>query len=166
MAGIVDKVKLFFNNYEDEDYLSSYMEEEEEEVAPQKTRKTFTVDDSVSPTIRKPGSAQPHVVDFSRIGTQQLSVMKPQSMEDGQQIANEIRAGKVVICNFEEADHRLAQRIIDFLTGSAFALGGRVLAVSSLIFVISPQHVALSDGSAQAEDHNGMANLRKVVNSL
>ncbi len=168
MAGFADKLKGFFNNYEDEDYDSPYFDEvPEEEYVPQvQTRKTFTESNYVSPVIRKPESSEPKVVDFKSLGSQQLVVVKPQSMEDGQQIAKEITAGRIVICNFEEADHRLAQRIIDFLTGSAYALGGRVLAVSSLIFVLTPTHVALSDNLSAQEEQNTMAFVRKMASSL
>lgn len=167
MAGFADKFRNFFNNYEDEDYESSYFDEEEqEEPAPQRSRRTFTESDIVSPTIRKPESTEPRVVDFKSFGSQQVVVVKPQSMEDGQQIAKEITAGRIVICNFEEADHRLAQRIIDFLTGSAFALGGRVMSVSSLIFVLTPQHVALSDSLSVHEEHDTMAFVRKMASNL
>ncbi len=167
MAGLADKFRNFFSNYEDEDYESSYFDEEmEEEPVPEKSRKTFTDNNFVSPTIRKTEPSEPRVVDFKSFGSQQLVVVKPQSMEDGQQIAKEITAGRIIVCNFEEADHRLAQRIIDFLTGSCFALGGRVMSVSSLIFVLTPRHVALSDGLGVTEERDQMAFVRKMASNL
>lgn len=178
MAAFLNSIKSFFNNYEDEDYVSSDIEDtledsyEEIEKPIRETRtqatarRTFTMDDSVAPVIRETKAQDDRFVDFNRLGSQQVVVVKPQNMDDGQLIANEIRAGRVVVCNFEEVDHRLAQRIIDFLTGSAFSLGGRVMPISSLIFIITPMHIALSDGLSQNQEKTSMENLRKVVNAF
>jgi cell division inhibitor SepF len=52
-----------------------------------------------------------------------------------------------VICNIEKVDPRVAQRVIDFITGAAYALDGKVMPVSSVIFVVAPRNTALVEGS-------------------
>ncbi|NLV47658.1 MAG: cell division protein SepF, partial [Clostridiaceae bacterium] len=58
-----------------------------------------------------------------------------------------IRAGKTVICNIEKVDAKVAQRVIDFITGAAYALDGKVMPVSSVIFVVAPRQTTLVEGS-------------------
>ena len=73
--------------------------------------------------------------------------MQPSDIEAAQQACDHIRAGKTVICNIEKVDPRVAQRVIDFITGSAYALDGKVMPVSSVIFVVAPRNTALVEGN-------------------
>lgn len=187
MAGLLmnklNEMKAFFTNYEDEDYVSSYIDDEddvedvyEEEFEEPKAETSHNVFQSLQ--ARKPqamreaqavmqtkANQEEKVLEFNRLSSQQVVVVKPEAIEDGQVIANEIRAGRVVLCNFEDLDSRRAQRIIDFLTGSAFALGGKVMPVSSLIFIITPLHVELRDGLEEKEEMKTVESLRKIVNA-
>ena len=79
------------------------------------------------------------MVNFRDNLAQQVVVVKPDSMESAQEISNHLRAGRTIICNFEQVDQKVAQRVVDFMTGSAYALDGHVQPVSALIFVIVPR---------------------------
>ncbi len=78
---------------------------------------------------------------------QSVVIMQPSDIEAAQQACDHIKAGKTVICNIEKVDPRVAQRVIDFITGSAYALDGKVMPVSSVIFVVAPRNTALVEGS-------------------
>ena len=74
--------------------------------------------------------AQPNkVVDFKPAGGQQVVIMQPADIEAAQQACDHIRSGKTVICNIEKVDTKVAQRVIDFITGAAYALDGKVMPV-------------------------------------
>lgn len=77
---------------------------------------------------------------------QSVVIMQPSDIEAAQQACDHIRAGKTVICNIEKVDPRVAQRVIDFITGSAYALDGKVMPVSSVIFVVAPRNTAVVEG--------------------
>ncbi len=180
MVKILENMKAFFNNYDDEDYVSSYIDDEdmfEDEIIEEKTtvqaskpvfqdmyKKEAPIQERTH-VIQTRATQEDKIVDFNRIGTQQVVVVKPEAIEDGQVIANEIRAGRVVLCNFEDLDHRRAQRIIDFLSGSAFSLGGKVMPISNLIYVITPLHIQLRDGLEEKEELKSINNLRQVINA-
>lgn len=88
------------------------------------------------------------VVDLrSTPSKQQVVVMQPADIESAQQACDHIRAGKTVICNIEKVDVKVAQRVIDFITGAAYALDGKVMPVSSVIFVVAPRQTALVEGN-------------------
>lgn len=89
----------------------------------------------------------PKVVDMRGTAPQnQVVIMQPGDIEAAQQACDHIRSGKTVICNIEKVDPKVAQRVIDFITGSAYALDGRVMPVSSVIFVVAPRNTALMEG--------------------
>lgn len=92
------------------------------------------------------------VVDLRSAATQnQVVIMQPGDIEAAQQACDHIRSGKTVICNIEKVDPKVAQRVIDFITGAAYALDGRVMPVSSVIFVVAPRNTSLLEGGMPAQ---------------
>ena len=71
-------------------------------------------------------------------------MIKPSSMEDAREIADTLVQGATVILNLEGIDVELAQRIIDFTSGSCYSLGGSLQKVSSYIFVLGPYNVDIT----------------------
>ncbi|WP_299491338.1 cell division protein SepF [Acaryochloris sp. IP29b_bin.137] len=72
-------------------------------------------------------------------GTSQpeIKVVKPSSFEEAQQAVDHLKTGCLVMCNVSELPFKLAQRIIDFLSGSIDILSGDVVKVGSGIFLYS-----------------------------
>lgn len=104
---------------------------------------------------------QPRVVELKNQQNQQVIVLHPKSMEIAQDVANYVRSGRMVICNFEHVEQRIAQRVVDFMTGAAYSMDGRVHAVSDLIFLVTPRNIALTD--AFEEEDSSMDFLRKAA---
>lgn len=140
MADILNRLFNRLGNFHDEiDYEDEFEQNEYEE------QETAEVVDEPRPgPFRR---AQPgKVVDFKPTGQQQVVIMQPADIESAQQACDHIRAGKTVICNIEKIDAKVAQRVIDFITGAAYALDGKVMPVSSVIFVVAPRNTALVEG--------------------
>ncbi len=139
MADFFNRFLNRFTSFDEDDFEDDeYMEEDE-----------FTQEAPMMETIARsePGRrSQPKVVDFKSGSGNQVIVVKPTNMESAQELCNHLRAGRTVICNFEQVDQKIAQRVVDFITGSAYALDGQVKPVSNLIFVIVPRSVTLMDG--------------------
>ena len=74
----------------------------------------------------------------------EVCVIKPSSMEDAREIADTLVQGATVILNLEGIDVELAQRIIDFTSGSCYSLGGSLQKVSSYIFLLGPHNVDIT----------------------
>lgn len=111
--------------------------------------------------------SEPRVVEFApyneRVNRQHVISVRPQSLEDSEQISRELRAGRLVICNFEGMDIRTSQRIMDFLAGAAFALDGRVMTISAKVFLIAPRHMDVSEGLSQQQEDQTMEKLRRAA---
>ena len=74
----------------------------------------------------------------------EMILIKATSYDDMQDIANHIKSKKVAVVNFEDMDKDVAQRMVDFLSGAAFALDGVPRKVSGGTFIFSSANVDLS----------------------
>ncbi|HBP38051.1 MAG TPA: cell division protein SepF [Clostridiales bacterium] len=140
MADILNRLFNRLGNFRDEvDYDEEFDQSEYEE------QETAVIADEPRPgPFRR---QQGKVVDIKTNGQQQVVIMQPSDIEAAQQTCDHIRAGKTVICNIEKVDAKVAQRVIDFITGAAYALDGKVMPVSSVIFVVAPRNTTLVEGS-------------------
>jgi len=91
---------------------------------------------------------QPKVVDMRAAVGPQVVIMQPGAIDTAQEACNHLRTGRTVICNFEHVDQKVAQRVIDFITGATYAIDGQVHKVSPTIFVAVPRSTALVDDNA------------------
>lgn len=71
-------------------------------------------------------------------------VIEPVSFEEAQGIAEHLKTRKSVILNLENTDPALSQRIVDFISGTTYALGGNMQKVGNGIFLFVPNNVDIS----------------------
>ena len=74
----------------------------------------------------------------------EVCVIKPTSFDDSREIGETLLSGRTVVLNFEGLDVEIAQRIIDFTSGSCFAIGGNLQKVSGSIFLATQRNVDIS----------------------
>ena len=148
-----DNVKKFTQSYSDEEYEEEYADElyEEEEAphaAPRNDNsKSFDAsakadDRGFSGKVLNMHSNKPAVVLF-----------RPTSFNDASQAADDLRDKKAVIVNMENVDKGVARRVVDFLSGCAYALDGKVkkIAQSTYLFCPNSMDVAGDLEAVQAE---------------
>lgn len=135
------------DNYDDYDYdeyneFDDYYDELGNDYGDEQTQ---TGDYSYSdPIVESQGEGRrsaggSRVVDINeKRYKQQIVIMEPSDIETAQEVCDNVRSGKTVICNIEKIDPKIAQRVIDFITGAAYALRGNVMPISALIFVVAP----------------------------
>ena len=68
-------------------------------------------------------------------------VIEPLSFDDAQQVADYLKNKKPVIVNFENTDSEVAKRIIDFISGTTYALSGDIKKVGNNVFLCAPSNV-------------------------
>ncbi len=165
---ITDKFLSFMKLNDDDDYDDDYDDEEEYEM-PKKSKpsKRFSdndIDDfSVKDTpksVSRPKQVKPKVVPMRSKNGMEVCVIKPATIEDGREITNTLVSGRAVVLNLEGIHVELAQRIIDFTSGSCFAIDGNMQKVSNYIFIATPPSVEIS-GDFQ-EILNGNANVTEM----
>ena len=164
--GVLDKfLNVMRLNPDDEDdfYNEDYYEDdyEEEEVKPprkskrSKSKDYYDEDDyqeddrKITSVKEKPVKTTPKVTPITRNTRKQGSgmevcVIKPTSVEDAREITETLLSNRTVVLNVEGLDLKIAQRIIDFTSGSCFAISGNLQKVSNYIFIITPPSVDVS----------------------
>ena len=110
----------------------------EEEYIEDKAPVKKTVPTKISP-IR-----QTNTKKLSAGNGMQVCVIKPTSVEDAREITETLLTDRTVVLNLEGLDVDVAQRIIDFTSGSCFAISGNLQKISSYIFIITPESVDIS----------------------
>lgn len=101
---------------------------------------------------------QSKVVDFhstaaslkeSAMAHMKVMVIEPKSFDDAQQVANCLKEKRPIIINFENTDEAAAKRIIDFISGTTYALSGEIKKVSRNVFLCAPSNVNISYSQEQ-----------------
>ena len=150
MAGIWNKITgVFFteDEYDDEEMM-------EEEAAPVNNRAQRDMWSDANDYTAPRRSKRSQVVSMPNTATRksmEMVLVKAKAYDDMQDIANNIKARKVVIVNFEDMDKETAQRMVDFLSGAVFALDGMPKKVSGSTFLFSSSQVDLEGQIMEAE---------------
>ena len=74
----------------------------------------------------------------------EVCVIKPTVFEDAMEITQTLLYNRTVVLNLEGLDVNIAQRILDFTSGSCFAIQGNLQKISHYIFIITPKSVDIS----------------------
>ena len=82
----------------------------------------------------------------------EMKVVKPDRFEAVTQIAEHLLSHKTVVLNLEETNKETIRRIIDFMSGVAFAIEGNIKRVASSTYVITPKNVEVSGEQPQRDD--------------
>lgn len=88
-------------------------------------------------------------------------VCEPQSFDEAQVLADHIKSRKQVILNFEHTTSEVSQKIIDFISGTTYALDGNSQQLGNNIFLFTPNNVEI------AKDHRFLmrkANISRASN--
>lgn len=74
----------------------------------------------------------------------EVYVIKPLEMDDAQTVSDFLRNGKTIVINMEGVQMDPGQRIIDFIGGACYGLGGDLKAISANIFIAAPGNIEIS----------------------
>lgn len=150
--------KKFFDKFKKEELDNDdFLRYEEEPVKqtkqPKSSYKTTAAAKAPTPVVTPKPTKQPKQ-QSSKItpmrnakkstASMEVCVIKPVSMEDTREIADTLVDNCTVVLNLEGVDVELAQRIIDFTSGSCYSLGGSLQKISSYIFILTPYNVDVS----------------------
>ena len=151
-----DNVKKLAQPYSDEEY-DDYEEEldefeEVEQEAPRKRRTSpFATTKESEPEYTAPVAAAPvstasstgfsgQVLNMNS-GKQEVVLFHAKSFDDAAKAADELRRKKAVILNMENVDKALTRRVVDFLSGSVYALDGSVKKIAQSTYLFCPHNM-------------------------
>lgn len=155
--GVMDKFLNYMklNGEEDDYYDDDYLDGDEDDtpVPPRKASAAKREDEyEEHPPKKQSAAAANKITPIKQSGSRRMSnaagmevcVIKPTSVEDAREITETLLANRTVVLNLEGLDVDIAQRIIDFTSGSCFAISGNLQKISHYIFIITPASVDIS----------------------
>ncbi len=175
----IDKIKDFVNvpdddgfyDEESEQYGAPYEEDESQRYTPHKERKQrkeqkYGADSSdysdfadsyagggrFSEKNEKPNK----VVNIHTTTQVQVVLVKPERLEEVEEIADHLNAKRTVVLNLETTQRDIARRIVDFLQGVAYANGGGMRRVAASTFIIIPHNVNIVGDLIDELENNGV----------
>ncbi len=159
MAGLVDKLQKMWNPPDDE-YEEYYDDEpEQEEVSDRggysesrRSSSSYSFSDFVP---RSDSSSSNRVVNINAKAQLQVVLFKPVSFgEETRAIADELLKRHTVVLNLEKTEKEVSRRIVDFLSGVAYANNGKIKRIATNTFIITPYNVDLTGDDVLDELEN------------
>lgn len=145
MVDILGRMKTYFgkDDYDMDEYDDAEYEEEYEEAVaiPQRVSNVTSLDKYSSERYYK----KPSLAKITNITNKmEVSISSPSNIEEAVEVCEALKDKKITIVRLEKIDFDSAQRISDFLSGAAFALGGAIQLVNDRIFVVCPEGVDIT----------------------
>ena len=96
-----------------------------------------------------------YVADTNNVsgGTGKMILLEPRAFSESQQIADHLKKRNTVVVNMKRVTSEQAKRIIDFLSGTVYAIGGDLQKIGVGIFLCTPKNVNV-EGSITDEDNS------------
>ncbi len=139
--GFLDKLEGLFGDQnedtiglENEEFVSRSPEKEVEDV-PRKNNK---------------------VVNIHATAQLQVVLVKPERFDDASAVADHLNAKRTVVLNLESSNKDVARRILDFLSGVAYANNGQIKKVANCTYIITPYNVGFMGDLLDELENNGL----------
>ena len=160
--GFVDEIKKLTRPYNEDEMDDEYDYDEEEddmaaepEPAPSPRRSSYAGSDSQgSAQQRRTGPAR--VVNLNNSSSMQVILVKPDRFDTVSEIADHLRDKKAIVLNLESTNKDVARRLVDFLSGCAYSLDGKIKKVAISTYIITPYNVEVVGDLVEELENNGM----------
>ena len=141
--GLWQNVKNIMNIPEEDDFDDEFNDYEEDESSKKKSSSYEPPPKKSEPTAKVLGGGRSaKTINYTSAQSQlQVVLVKPDRFEDVTSIANHLNEEKTVVLNLEAANRDVSRRIIDFLSGVAYANNGNIRKVANSTFIIVPTDV-------------------------
>ena len=139
---LMDELRRLARPYEDEeeyeedfDLEEPFVETKEERKPRGKKREEDDMERDYADTSRD------KVVNINTTTQLQVVLVKPEKFQDASAIADHLRDKRTVVLNLESANKDVARRMVDFLSGAAYAQEGKIKKVAVATYIITPYNV-------------------------
>ncbi|MBQ8586618.1 MAG: cell division protein SepF [Oscillospiraceae bacterium] len=141
--GFMDSIRKLTHPYSDaEDDYDEYDDELPEE-EPVRRSSSYSRSTSSAPAAPVESNAG-RVVSISPGVQLQVILVKPDRFDQVSEIADHLRAKEAVVLNLENTTKDIARRLVDFLSGVAYALDGKIKKVAVSTYLITPYNVSIT----------------------
>lgn len=150
--GFMDELKRLARPYEDEE------EEDFEDFEPvsrvERKEKSRDTASALFPADNDRHSNK--VVNIHTTTQLQVVLVKPERFENASEIADHLREKRTVVLNLESTNKEIARRLLDFLSGVAYANEGKIKKVAISTYIITPYNVDILGDLIDELENNGL----------
>lgn len=154
MMNIFEELKKFAHPYADEDEIPEEFEEEmrgrdvfEERRPRQEERRNEE---------RRGDDRRGKVVSIHATTQLRVVLVKPERFENASEIADHLKDKHTVVLNLESTQKDVARRLVDFLSGVAYAGEGKIKKIAANTYLITPYHVDIEGDLIDELESNGL----------
>ena len=142
-----DEFKKFIHPYDDEDEPVEYQEDDYQDRPRRDDRREE----------RRDEERRSKVVNINSAGQLKVVLMKPVKFdEDANTIADHLMEKRTVVMNMENTDPDIARRLLDFVSGVAYATSGNVKRVAAKTYIVTPYSVDLMGDLIDGLENSGL----------
>lgn len=127
--GLFDKLSEIFSNDDEEENGYEDFDDVEEEEQPYIAKDTARRDNKI--------------VNINATTQLEVVLVKPERFEDASGIADHLNNKRTVVLNLESTNKDVSRRLVDFLSGVAYANNGQIKRVANSTFIITPYNVGI-----------------------
>ena len=158
--GFLDELKKLTKPYdEDDDFFEDddAVSDEPTIVAPRSERieRRSDPDDGLDFTAQ-PAKKDNRVMSIHTTTAVQVVLSKPERFEQAAEIADHLREKRTVVMNLETTNKDVARRLVDFLSGVAYANDGKIKKVAINTYIITPYNVDIMGDLIDELENNGV----------
>ena len=162
--GFLDELKKLTKPYEEEE---DFFDEEggagaeEEIITPRagsrtERRSAYAEEDEQIVPQRSAQKKDNKVVNIHTTTAVQVVLSKPERFEQAAEIADHLRERRTVVMNLETTNKDVARRLVDFLSGVAYANDGKIKKVAINTYIITPYNVDIMGDLIDELENNGV----------
>jgi cell division inhibitor SepF len=153
--GFMDELKRLARPYEDEEDDFDTMEESEAVAAPKASDRRQSKDSGAFLPANEERRNN-KVVNIHTTTQLQVVLVKPDRFENAAEIADHLREKRTVVLNLESTNKEIARRLLDFLSGVAYANEGKIKKVAISTYIITPYNVDILGDLINDLENNGL----------
>ena len=148
----------FDEEYDDEELEDEADEEPERPARPARAAKEERAERSerVSTPSARSGRTAGNVVNLHSSGNLQVILVKPDRYENVSEVADHLRNKCAVVLNLESTNKDTARRLVDFLSGCAYAVDGKIKKVAISTYIITPYNVDIVGDLMEEIENSGV----------
>ena len=172
--GFLDELKKLTRPFDEDEFEDEFEDEAAETVRPATDAEKAKVSGRTNPFAQSNYAAadfgtpaQPQttnaaparggkVVSIGNATQTQVVLAKPERFETAAEIADHLREKRAVVMNLEQTPKDVARRLIDFLSGVAYAQDGKIKKVANSTYIITPANVDLVGDQLDELEANGL----------
>lgn len=154
--GLFDELKRLARPYEDED--DEELDDDFQSFSNSKTSGKSAAAAFSPAEERRSGGEDRHnkVVNIHATTQLQVVLVKPERFENASEIADHLREKRTVVLNLESTNKDIARRLVDFLSGVAYANEGKIKKVAVSTYIITPYNVDILGDLIDELENNGL----------